>query len=149
MWVSWCKNKFFWQRFTCTDIEIKEEPLETIVENYVGASEIKLEQSEELYDPLNVTSVHKEKKLLKCDVGSKNGNRQVRCFCKVYLSCTNTLTNPLDFLSIHQKEKQVKKEYKLRQGLLYLDGRNSQKYLHQTQADFWTLILLHKLTQSL
>ena len=96
----------------CT--KIKEEPLETIVENYVGASEIKLEQSEELYDPLNVTSVHKEKKLLKCDVGSKNGNRQVRCFCKVYLSCTNTITNPLDFLSIYQKEKQVKKEYKLR-----------------------------------
>ena len=24
----------------------------------------------------------------------------------------------------------------LNQGLLYLDGRNSQKYLHQTQADF-------------
>ena len=24
----------------------------------------------------------------------------------------------------------------LRQGLLYLDGRNSQKYLHQTWADF-------------
>ena len=23
-----------------------------------------------------------------------------------------------------------------RQGLLYLDGRNSQKYLHQDQADF-------------
>ena len=22
------------------------------------------------------------------------------------------------------------------QGLLYLDGRNSQKYIHQTQADF-------------
>ena len=25
---------------------------------------------------------------------------------------------------------------KIRQGLLYLDGRNSQKYLHQDQADF-------------
>ena len=24
----------------------------------------------------------------------------------------------------------------LNQGLLYLDGRNSQKYLHQDQADF-------------
>ena len=27
-------------------------------------------------------------------------------------------------------------KYIFRQGLLYLDGRNSQKYLHQTQADF-------------
>ena len=98
-----------------TDVEIKEESLETIVENYVGVSEIKPEKSEELcniYDPLNVTSVHEEKKLLKCDVSS--GNRQVRCFCKVYLSCTNTLTNPLDFLSIYKKEKLTALEYKLR-----------------------------------
>ena len=35
------------------------------------------------------------------------------------------------------------------QGLLNLDGRNCQKYLHQTKADFLTLIMLHKLTQSL
>ena len=36
-----------------------------------------------------------------------------------------------------------------RQGLLNLDGRNCQKYLPQTKADFLTLIMLHKLTQSL
>jgi hypothetical protein len=32
----------------------------------------------------------------------------------------------------------VFKKYSFRetQGLLYLDGRNSQKYLHQNQADF-------------
>ena len=36
-----------------------------------------------------------------------------------------------------------------RQGLLNLDGRNSQKYLHQTKADFLTLIMLHNLTQTL
>ena len=35
------------------------------------------------------------------------------------------------------------------QGLLYLDGRNCQKHLHQTKADFLTLIMLHKLIQSL
>ena len=35
------------------------------------------------------------------------------------------------------------------QGLLDLDGRNSQKYLHQTWAYFSTLIMLHKLTQIL
>ena len=35
------------------------------------------------------------------------------------------------------------------QGLLDLDGRNSQKYLHQTWADLLILIILHKLTQSL
>ena len=35
------------------------------------------------------------------------------------------------------------------QGLLNLDGRNCQKYLHETKADFLTLIMLHKLTQSL
>ena len=113
------KDNFLEKAANDTDIEIKEEPLETIVENYVGVSEIKPEQSEELsniYDPLNVTSVHEEKKLLKCDVGSKmrNGNRQVRCFCKVYLSCTNTITNPLDFQSIYQKEKLTKLENKLR-----------------------------------
>ena len=113
------KDNFLKKAANDTDIEIKEEPLETIVENYVGVSEIKPEQSEEycnIYDPLNVTSVHEEKKLLKCDVGSKmrNGNRQARCFCKVYLSCTNTITNPLDFLSIHQKEKLTALEYKLR-----------------------------------
>ena len=39
--------------------------------------------------------------------------------------------------------------FKAIQGLLNLDGRNSQKYLHQTKADFLTLIMLHKLTQSL
>ena len=37
----------------------------------------------------------------------------------------------------------------LGQGLLNLDGRNCQKYLHQTKADFLTLIMLYKLTQSL
>ena len=42
------------------------------------------------------------------------GNGQVRCFCKVYLSCTNSITNPLDFLSIYKKEKLTAKEYKLR-----------------------------------
>ena len=26
--------------------------------------------------------------------------------------------------------------FEIKQGLLYLNGRNSQKYLHQTQADF-------------
>ena len=30
-----------------------------------------------------------------------------------------------------------------------LDGRNSQKYLHQTWTDFLTLIMSHKLTQYL
>ena len=35
------------------------------------------------------------------------------------------------------------------QGLLNLDGRNSQKYLHQTWANLLTLIISHKLTQSL
>ena len=39
--------------------------------------------------------------------------------------------------------------YLLTQELLNLDGRNCQKYLHQTKADFLTLIMLHKLTQSL
>jgi hypothetical protein len=39
--------------------------------------------------------------------------------------------------------------YTINQGLLNLDGRNCQKYLHQTKADFLTLIMLHKLTQSL
>ena len=37
----------------------------------------------------------------------------------------------------------------INQGLLYLDGRNSQKYLHQDQAYFYTLIMLHILTQTL
>ena len=37
--------------------------------------------------------------------------------------------------------------FRIEQGLLNLDGRNSQKYLHQTEADFLTLIMLHKLTQ--
>ena len=39
--------------------------------------------------------------------------------------------------------------YILTQGLLNLDGRNCQKYFHQTKADFLTLIMLHKLTASL
>ena len=108
------KDNFLEKATNDTDIDIKEEPVETMVENDVGVSEIKPEQNEELYDPLNVTSVYEEKKLLKCDVGSKNGNRQVRCFCKVYLSCTNTITNPLDFISIYKKEKLKTLEYKLR-----------------------------------
>ena len=33
-------------------------------------------------------------------------------------------------------QKKLCEEYLIRQGLLYLDGRNSQKYLHQDQADF-------------
>ena len=36
-----------------------------------------------------------------------------------------------------------------RQGLLNLDGRNCQKYLHQTKANFIILIISHKFTQSL
>ena len=39
--------------------------------------------------------------------------------------------------------------FQLGQGLLDLDGRNSQKYLHQTWADFITLIILQRLNQSL
>ena len=25
MWVSWCKNKSFWHRFTCTDVDGDED----------------------------------------------------------------------------------------------------------------------------
>ena len=41
------------------------------------------------------------------------------------------------------------KNWTLGQGLLNLDGRNCQKYLHQTWAYFPTLIISHNLTQSL
>ena len=27
MWVSWCKNKSFWQRFTCTTLETIEDQI--------------------------------------------------------------------------------------------------------------------------
>ena len=39
--------------------------------------------------------------------------------------------------------------FAIKQGPLNLDGRNYQKDLHQTKANFLTLIMLYKLTQSL
>ena len=39
--------------------------------------------------------------------------------------------------------------HNFKQGLLNLDGRNCQKYLHQTWADLQTLIISHNCTQSL
>ena len=45
--------------------------------------------------------------------------------------------------------KESSRFFELHEGLLNLDGRKCQKYLHQTKADFLTLIMLHKFTQSL
>ena len=60
--------------------------------------------------------------------------------------CASTTVNTYTIESIQDFFDQVGHEtiyyllqvsiFSLNQGLLYLDGRNSQKYLHQDQADF-------------
>ena len=51
--------------------------------------------------------------------------------------CDSKSQNKQDFINhASNNHPWVSKCCLLGQGLLYLDGRNSQKYLHQTQADY-------------
>ena len=38
MWVSWCKNKSFWQRFTCIDVEINNDVKDSNKSEIFGVS---------------------------------------------------------------------------------------------------------------
>ena len=61
----------------------------------------------------------------------------VKVLLTLYPRAWNSITPSLLQVSKNDNEKvRFLKSFGISQGLLYLDGRNSQKYIHQDQADF-------------
>ena len=62
MWVSWCKNKSFWQRFTCTEVPENYENLQ----KKITTLETELDQAKKIsHDNLKEISENREELLKK------------------------------------------------------------------------------------
>ena len=80
------------------------------------------------------TSVYVLKRMV-CIIGRiEQGILDTRLTYYSLALCLDNIKTDLNQMNDNLNKKSIQNA--LEQGLLYLDGRNSQKYLHQTQAYF-------------